>query len=145
MPSDVPTAAQARRLARQREIVNQHLRLVQTGYRRDVSKLITNYKNLAPKIDGMCRFMEANKLLDMTRKWGNSTQKKTVIGLFSSIKLGILLRCSCRDEECEWINWDEQEEVFYCECIERSTMGCHGLYVEALDERGHILGASEEN
>ena len=111
-----------------------------TGYRRSVTKLISNYKKLAPKIDKICRLMEAKKLFDMTKKWGNADQKYEVVRLIKTNRFGIYLQCSCDDSECDWANFNEQDETTYCECIDNNSMNCHGIYVAAFDDDGNQIG-----
>jgi hypothetical protein len=110
-----------------------------TDYRRDVRKMITNYKKLAPKIDKMCRYMEGYSLLYMAKKWGNSTQQAEVVRLFKLPKLGLLLQCRCINTECDWANYDKEADQMECTCIENKTLTCNGLYVMAFAENGTII------
>lgn len=126
-----------------RRSIDNYQRLV-AGYRRSVGKFIANYKSLAPKIDILCRLMEAQKLFTMTKKWGNPIQRDEVMRLFKIRSLGIFLQCRCDDSECSWANYDEGEDVTYCECIANNEMGCRGLFVVAFDHEGNVLGDEVE-
>jgi len=113
--------------------------------KRKVARMITNYKKLSPKIEKLCRVMEAKQLIKMARNWGNDTQKNAIVSLFvTNSRLGVWLQCHCVNPNCAFIEFDRDNEENVCHCIREGSLNCRGIYPIAFDSDGEPIGVDAE-
>lgn len=131
------------RAERERTTLDRRVRDIAGTRHTPLAVAMRSYHSLAPKLTAGCRIIEAYKLFKLAKETGGSDEKEVVLSLLRVNGNSIYVECRCDDSECEFWNYDEEQEEGFCNCLDSDNF-CTSVSIYTETDSGHVVYGGNE-